>query len=197
MVKRRKKAKAKKTARIYYNEPGMEPLWWTVEVSDATRPVKAESTLADALKGVPGCTIGCHLSNTVKRNSSRFPHPVILAAVTKNAMLVVDRFKKGEPCHAWRYVHHMGKLVDLNDTDKTKRVIKAMPKLAERELTFHPPHKRYARPQSEGVRPRGNLPGNVGNVVGPKSPRVVKGALQRAVKAGLIAAPVARALRAA
>lgn len=185
----RKKAKARKTARIYYNEPGMPPMYWTPKVTDAKKSVQIGSTLADALRGVPGCTVGCHISNTTTRNADKFPHAVLLVAVTKNSMLIVDQFKNGEAFHAWRYVHRMGKLVDLNDTDKTKRVIRAMPRLAERMFTLYAPYKNP--PRTVG----GNTGGNIGNVVGPKSPRVVKGALRRAVKAGLVSAPIADALQ--
>lgn len=68
----------------------------------------------------------------------------------------------------------------------------ARQQLAERSFTFYAPYKGASRPDG---RPRGNIEGNVGNVIGPKSPRVVKGALRRAVKAGLIASPIADALQ--
>lgn len=187
----RRKAKAKKTTRIYYNEPGMPPLFWRVNVTDARKSVQIDSSLKDALMGTPGSTVGCHLSLCATRNKLKFPHPVIMVAVTKTAALLIDQLKDGQPYHAWRYVHRCGALVDLNDTDKTKRVIKKMPRLAERSLTFYAPYKNPPRADGHAA---GKTAGNIGNVVGPKSPRLARGALRRAVKAGLVSAPIAEAL---
>ena len=186
-----KRAKKKQTARIYYTEPGSTaPLYWTVNVTDAKVPVKINGTLKDALQGAPGSTVGCHLSLCAKRNKEKFPHPFFLAAFTGSRALVVDQVKNGKPYHAVRYIHDYGSLVELNDTDKKKSVIRAMPQLAEREFTLSVPWRQKSRPQSVVVRPRGNRPDGVGN----KKPYVSRGALKRAVAAGFISTPVAKAI---
>lgn len=180
MSKRRKQ-----TARIYYNEPGKAPLWWTVRVTDAKKSVEIDSTLADALAGRAGSTVGCHLSNCSVRNAAAFPHAILLATFTRGVALMVDQVKNGQPSHAIRYYHKYAHLVDLNDTDKNKETIKANPELAERKLTLQKPWKSttHGAPGAHG-----------GAVAGKRRMRVPSGSMGRAVRAGLISKPVAEAL---
>lgn len=181
------RAKAKKYARIYYSEPGKKPLFWRVRIHDAKQPVKISSTLLDALKGVPGSTVGCHLSNCAVRNSSAFPHPVLMASFTKTAALIVTTIKDGAPKEAVRYRHSCAALVRLNDTDKAKIAIRKNPKLANRSITLSAP----SRPESRAGEGR-----VMGTKTGARQSIINTGALGRAVDAGLVSRPIAKALAA-
>lgn len=183
MGKAAKQAKLRKTVRIYYGTDAV-PLYWTVPVSDAKRAVKINGTLADALKGTPGQTIGCHLSNCAmsQRNKEAFGHPVFYAAFTKRSAFIIDKWRNGAPAHAIRYHHWYGKLVDLNDTEANKQTILKNPQLAEREFVLQKPKKRLHR---AGTTPHGKL-------TGERRAVVPLGALARAKKAKLITADLER-----
>lgn len=174
------------TARIYYNEPGMPPLWWKVKVTDARKSIKVNGSLADALQGKPGVTVGCHLSLCTQRNKSQFPHPVIIASFTRGVALIVDQVKNGQPFHAIRYYHKYAHIVDLNDNGKIKELVKEHPELAEREFLLQKPWKSTTHGAHGG-----------GATTGKKRMRVPSGSLGRAVNAGLITKPVAEALKSA
>ena len=189
-MRKQRKARRKKTHRIYYNEPGKTPLWWDVNVTDAAKSVKLKSTLADALAGKAGSTVGCHLSVCAQRNKDVFPHPVIMAAFTRSVCHIIDQVKNGKPFHAWRYFHKYGNLVDLNDKDKRKAKIKARPELVEREITLDKPWRNPPRPLAVKQRSEGNKAAEHR----PKRSKVPYGALARAVKAGLVDKPIATAL---
>lgn len=183
MVKTARRRRPRKTARIYYGVGADgEHLYWTVKVTDAKKTVHIDSTVADALAGKPGTTIGCHLSKCAKRNSAAFPHDVKLASFTKASCLIVDKIKNGKPDHAWRYSHLMGPLVDLNDRDKNKGYVKAHPEMVERAITLYHPYKNPARP---GDRVGGQKDRPLSDPTSKRSV-VPKGALARAKAAGLI-----------
>lgn len=177
----RPRRKARKTARIYYGRDGEsgEPLYWTVAVTDAKKTVHIDSTVADALAGKPGITIGCHLSKCAKRNAAAFPHDVKLASFTKGSCLIIDKIKGGEPAHAWRYIHQMGKLVELNDTDKDKRYVKTHPEMVQRKIALYRPYQyetsNRGQTSSSGIRH-----------AGIKKSLIPRGALARARATGLI-----------
>src|SRR5665213_2391650 len=94
-----------RTARIYYGEKPMT-LYWTVKVRDATRSSRINGTLAEALVGEPGRTLGCHLSVTAQDHPEAFPHPVLLVSITRSRALVVEKITKGKPSHAVKYAHN-------------------------------------------------------------------------------------------
>ena len=76
-----------------------------------------------------------------------------------------------------RYRHSYGRIVDLNDTDISKTYIAKHPELAERTFNLRPPPKRgvyvpHAQQHRQGT--------------GEKTAVVPRGALARAVKAGLV-----------
>jgi hypothetical protein len=54
----------RKTTRLYYglNKDTGDRLYWTMKVRNATKSVTLNGTVLDAMKGVPGLSIGCHLS---------------------------------------------------------------------------------------------------------------------------------------
>ena len=193
------KSKPRPTTRVQYGT-GKVPLYWTVNVTDAKKDVTIDGTLMDALLGTPGETIGCHLSNCAKANADRFPHPFIVAGFTKSTCIVITKITGGAPSHGKRYVHSYGTLVDLNDTDKTRRMVQATPKLAERQFILRAPAgtarkgARHARtvPRDERKQRGWNEKGT-----GEKRPAVPRGALARARKAGLVTADLANALNSA
>ncbi len=181
MATKRRPRKARKTARIYYGMSADGPLYWVVKVTDAKETVHIKSTIADALLGKPGTTIGCHLSQCAKRNAAAFPHAVKLASFTKASCLIIDQIKNGRPIHAWRYFHLLGPLVDLNDKDKLKRRIKANPALVERTIALYHPYQYETSDRkitSKGTKyPKGDY---------SKVSKVPKGAMARAINANLI-----------
>jgi hypothetical protein len=182
-----------KRARIYYgrDEEG-EPLFWTVKVRDGKRKVNMNGSLADAMAGAAGTTIGCHLSVCCQRNAAEFEkqagHACKMASFTSNTALIVTKIKNGQPVEAVRYAHSYGQLVALNDTDPKKNYLKKTPDLVEREFTLKPPQKRA-------------VPGahNSKNVsaerAGSKRQMVPRGALKRAVDAGLVNPGLMAAIR--
>ena len=180
MTSKRTRGRPKKTTRIYYgrDEDG-EPLFWTVPVIDAKKSVKINGTLAHAMAGVAGHTIGCHLSKCCKANAAAFPHPVKYPAFTQTRAIIVTEVKNGRPSKAIRYSHSYGELVHLNDTDKQKRYLRDHPEIAERSFTLSPPRKDVARPQKVKPRPRGVY-------TDEKRAIVPRGALRRAVEAGFV-----------
>lgn len=186
-MNKRKKAhgRPKHTARIYYgaNPASAEALYWPVRVKHATKGVQINGSVIDALKGARGTVIGCHLSQCAMRNADHFPHPCKFAAFTRTTALIVTKIKGGKPVEAVLYNHGYSRLVDLNDTDISKKYVHDHPELADRKFTLRPPQKtRKANP------PRGTQEHRNGD--GTKSAVVPKGALRRAVQAGLVSAGV-------
>jgi len=104
---------------MYFGPPGHETdTYWTVEVSDAKRPIQINGTVGHALRAYAGVTIGCALSNTAidKANAALIGHPVYLAEVTPRTAYLVDRLgKDGQPVHAIRYSHSYRNITDMND----------------------------------------------------------------------------------
>jgi hypothetical protein len=183
----RNKSKPRKTMRIQYGT-GEVPLYWTVKVTDAKQDVIIDGTLWHAITGTPGHTIGCHLSNCAKDNKHRFPHPFLVASFTKATCAIATKVTNGAPSHAVRYMHSYGKLVDLNDTDKTRQTIKNNPEMAERSFVLRAP---------KGLRRKGGRKPEIrptGKHTGTSTHFVPRGALSRARKAGLVTADLANAL---
>lgn len=179
--RKRGRGRPSMTVRIYYGvDAAGDHLYWTVPVRDAQFEVSIDGSLADAMAGKPGTTIGCHLSITAMRNADAFAHPVKLASFTKTAAVIISRIDKGKPSEAVRYKHSYGRLVDLNDKDASKTYIKMHPGLAERSFVLRPPTKGKSKPGTHNH--------------GDRKPRhqrqflVPYGAMKRAQDAGLITA---------
>lgn len=182
-----KKLRANK-AKIYYGPPGDEDLFWSVKVRESSKGVRLNGSIADAMAGEPGLTIGCHLSNCAQRNSKAFPHPALMASFTKTTALIVTKIKNGVPVEAVRYYHPYGYLVDLNDTDKTKKYLKEHPELAEKSFYLRPSisyKKKGSQPTGRATGPR----------TGAKRAYAPRGAVRRALKAGLLNEGVAGAIK--
>jgi hypothetical protein len=189
MAEAQKKRKRRtRTRRIYFGPEGHETsMYWTVRVTDAVAPVTINGTAAAAIRAHRGMTIGCALSVTGVENAAQFGHPVYLIAVTKSTLLAVDqRRQDGSPSHAIVYGHSYNKIVELNDDGKLKNAVKVDPTLMERPFHLKPPRKRPGYRSAPGERDRSNR--------APGKPYVPRGALQRAVRAGLVAKSVAQQL---
>lgn len=130
----------RKTTRLYYglNAETGERLYWTLKVRNAVKPVTLNGTVEDAMKGKPGLSIGCHLSQTAYANRSAFSHPALYISFTKAVVLVVTKVSKGSPTECVRYRHSYSKYVDLNDKDPSKTVVKEHPELFNRAFTLGP-----------------------------------------------------------
>lgn len=170
---------ARKTTRLYY---GLHPetgkrLYWTMKVTNATKPVAMKGSVEQAMAGGAGVSIGCHLSNTAKANKAAFPHPVIYISFTKSVALAITKITNGAPSHCVRYRHNYGHYVDLNDTDPSKATVKAHPELFNRRFTLG------AYKESEGHwRPEYGR-----RETGRRSKlQMVRGELRRMKKAGLV-----------
>lgn len=178
-----KKRRKRLTVRIYYgvNKYNVkEHFYWTVPATLAKKDVVMRGTMADALAGEPGLTIGCHLSNVAKNNRNAFPHNFLMAAFIKSRAAVVDKVAGGKPAHCWLYEHSAGDWVDLNDEDKSKNIVKLHPELEGKEFVLRAPRKRA--PGSGGGNKTALQPKRGAN----EAFRLARGALGRAEKAGLI-----------
>lgn len=187
MSKKPKKSKYRRTKRIYCGPPGHErEKWWDVEIAPATKAVAINGNVLDALRAHLGVTVGCALSRVAKSNANAFGHPVYLVSVTKSMLLAVDKLnRQGHPCHAVQYAHSYGHITDKNDTGTLKRMVKDDPKIIERSFNLRLP-RNPRKPEGKTAHSTKNL---------GKTDRtrafVHRGALQRAVKAGLIGDHVA------
>jgi hypothetical protein len=173
-----------------------EPLYWRVELEDATQPVTISGTLVDAIKGQPGATFGCHLSYCSQRNKDAFPHPCLMAAFTKGYAYVVTEIREGQPSKAVRYAHSYGALVELNDRDASKKLVKAKPEMAERPFILRVPsatkvlgHTRAVKPDSKPKEAKKERKDDTKRVIVPR------GAFKRAMDAGLANSGLAVAVK--
>jgi hypothetical protein len=180
---KRTKVKKRATVRIYYgvNKYNVKDcFYWTVPVTLAKQDVIMRGTMADALSGEPGVTIGCHLSNVALTSRRIFPHAVILPVFTKSRAVIVDKIAGGKPAHCWLYEHSAGHWVDLNDEDSSKEIVKLHPELEGKEFVLHAPRKRAAG--SGGGGKTALQPARGSN----EAFKLARGALGRAEKAGLL-----------
>jgi len=181
--------KRQQRVKVYFGPDGNPNLFWNIKVKNATKDVNISGKMIHALNGASGLTVGCHLSNAVAdaENRDAFGHDVKLVVVTKTRMVAVTRITGGLPSEGILYHHKLGKFVDLNDTKKSKAFIKNNPDFFEREFAFLAPRKRP--PEKKGGHGRA-APGTEKS----RSAVIPNGAMRRAVKAGLIAKPVAEQL---
>lgn len=126
---------------IYYDDKAQ--LCWIVPYKDAKGNVEIDGSLLDAIMGNPGKTIGCHLSNCAMSNKRQFPHPCYYASFVRSVAYIVDKIDPatGEALHCVRYEHRLSHLLDLNDTDKGKELVKKHPEIAVRSFTLYKPYK--------------------------------------------------------
>lgn len=130
----------RKTVRLYtgLDETTGEPLYITLKVRNAVKPVTLNGTVEDAMRGKPGLSIGCHLSETAKANKDAFGFRVYYVSFTKSVALAITKIRNGQFSECVRYKHNYGKFVDLNDKDPSKAFVKAHPKLFNRQFTLLP-----------------------------------------------------------
>jgi len=132
-----------RTRRFYYGPQGQEKtMWWDLRWSPATENVTINGKLMHALKGMPGMSVGCVMSNVAfdKSNQPAFPHTVYMAQFLKSIALIVDEIKNGSPSHCVVYAHSYGDIVDLNDVGELKKLAKDNPALVERDFTLRAYH---------------------------------------------------------
>jgi hypothetical protein len=179
------RGRPKNFARIHYgaNPASGEPLYWRVRVRDAKELVRVNGRVIDAIKGVPGNTIGCHLSHCVMDNERAFSHPVKLASFTRSVAYIINKIKGGRPVEAFRYTHACSDLVDLNDTDVSKRYVREHPEIAGRSFVLRPPVKRGQRRKSARTHGEAAERQSRPRIKTTAPPR---GALARAAMAGLV-----------
>lgn len=179
-----------RTRRVYYGPDDNEhSLYWDVEVRDATRTVRVNGELSHALRAHKGVTIGCAISITAQENPDAFPHKVLLASVTKRTMIVIDKLqsrKKGPPIVTGvLYYHAYPELTEMNDDGTLKKLVQERPDLIARQLTFTPPpDQSKSRGKHTGLNPEKK----------PKRPYIPRGALGRAVRAGIVKPGFAEAI---
>jgi hypothetical protein len=169
---------ARKTTRLYYGlhpETG-KPLYWTLKVKNAKKRIAIDGTIEHAMRGKPGLSIGCHLSNVAKANKSLFPHPALYISFTQSVCLVVTKITNGSPSECVRYRHAYGHYVNLNDTNPSKRIIKANPELFKREFILQP-YKHYPFHWKEEYGRR---------ETGARTHKMARGELARMRAAGLV-----------
>jgi hypothetical protein len=178
---------ARKTTRLYYgmSKTTGKPLYWTMKVKNATKPVRFNSTVEDAMSGHAGLSIGCHLSNAAMNSKEAFGFHVEYVSFTKSGALAITKIVNGQPSHCVRYRHNYSTYVDLNDKDPSKRVIKEHPELFARQFTLYPyktydPHWKpeYGRKET-----------------GKRKFAAMTGELKRMVNAGLVMIPVSEIAR--
>jgi hypothetical protein len=195
MTKTQKLAKKRSNyGYIYYGPPGNTEMKWKVKLENGKVDVNVDGHVFHALRTSAGSTFGCHLANCIMsaENRRRFGHPVLIASVNKQTLIIITKFTPNNPNYdavGVLYHHRHGQFVDLNDTKEAKKRLKEDPDYFEREFTFLAPRRHTSNPT--GGHRATYAP------VGEGSLRALapRGALQRAVKAGIVAAPVARAMR--
>jgi hypothetical protein len=189
--KKRRKHYRGRRQRIYYGRDKVtkKRLYHSVYVTPAKEPVRIKGSLLHALLGTPGETLGCHLSNCGWDNRSAFPHDVVyLPSFTRSTCLVADEIRDGKLYHAFLYEHDYAELVDLNDKDKGKVYIQEHPELVEREFILRVPQKRKPSKKVSGEHhdPTDPIP--------EKAHKIPRGALRRAVAAGMLPPGIEQAL---
>jgi len=162
--------------------------WNKVRFSDGRQhlqvPISMSGKFLDTTK--KGSTYECVLANGTmewaKANPELLPHEFIYVYVTRSALYVVDKKKDGQPSHSYRYMHGFSTMTKTFDTI-TKAQFKKRFEGKGFILTLKPGRK-YRQGES---RVGGNGKG------GTRSHKVSRGALARAVAAGLIPSVAAAA----
>jgi len=185
----------KKIVRVYLGEmkDGGTPPSYRVRVRYAKRDVRINGTINQAIKGRPGVTIGCHLSYTTWENAEAFSHPIlILPAFTKSRCVIITKWLKDDPkadALGIVYQHDYGDLVELNDKDFKKIYVKEHPEWVEREFVLH------SLPEGSHKRKDGKRSVPHGVDDGSKRAYVPRGAMKRALDAGLIIPAIAELMK--
>lgn len=184
--------KKRETVLIYYGpDDNIKSRSWRCDISDGKEVVRVPGSLIDCLRGTPGVTIGCHLSEVWWSNKHAFPHPVDQKPfVTNSQAYVITHFykkphKNGAVAHCVRYRHFHSDMVDLNDTDHGKVKVRTFPNLAERDFVLHPPRPRGPKMKSKN-------PGGGKGIKGiVRDYPAAKGALRRAIQSGAVTSGLA------
>jgi hypothetical protein len=94
--------------------------------------------------------------------------------------------KNGIPIHAVRYAHSYGHIIDKNDDKTLKKMVEEKPDIMERSFTLRVPKPTRV----------GNTHNTIPTRSNKASPRTIthRGALARAIKAGLLSTEAAEQL---
>lgn len=155
--------------------------YWKVQYSDGVDKILVDilmstMTLTKNKRGFPfECVIAHGIEDYAKAHPECFPHPVLFAYVTKTAVYIVDRFKNGQPFHAWRYAHTFARMVNAFDRMTKEKFVERYNGTGF-TLALSPGRKSRAGESHVG----GNGEG------GSRSHKISRGAMERAQAAGLI-----------
>jgi hypothetical protein len=191
---RRATAKRKRTARLYTD--AKKGHYWKVPFDDAKVAIETIIQFSKALvcKAKQGICYECVLARGIQdfadANPDAFPHEVHHVYVTRTAIYIVDKFAKdrgGAPSHAIRYIHSFSNLTHSFD-----KISKA--KFLEQYNGFG--LHLLLRPAKKGGR---NPNRDRSSDVGRKRPGIQgsRGAMNRAIEAGIINLTAATSKRAA
>lgn len=196
----------KNRSRITLGIPGSKTaLSWLVPTKRAKKPVAINGDISHALQGAAGVSVGCALSNCVLSNKDAFPHPVIFAAVYKSKVFIVSKLdSNGHPKECIEYDHRYGHITDANDARTLKKMVKEQPELMARPFTLRVPLNRTVEKRKWADRPEEvkrkikaneKANGTSGTSKARGAAVAERGALRRAVRAGLVAPGVAAHLQ--
>lgn len=175
--------------RVYIGPPGNERMVWIdVRCRKATEGTTINGALVHCLKARAGVDVGCAISlmGADPANADAFPAKPLMVAVHKTVCVVITKMRGANRADGFIYSHRLGSIVDANDEKTLKKAARENPEMMERPFQLLPyqtttPHKRRG---TSGVDSNKN----------PKPPQtyVPRGALRRAVKAGIISREVAK-----
>ncbi len=154
-----------------------------VKVRDAKSPVVISRTMADVMAGAEGLSVTC--ANAVcalRQDGETIGHPVYMAEFTDNRAYLVDRLdRRGAPSSCVRYAHNEGKFQKQFDT-KRKGMLAKMSGI-EKHVVLSPPPATI--PKGLGTSPYRGHSGTPGATRERKRQVLAKGAIARALRAGI------------
>lgn len=174
----------KKKARVRYHRLYTDVVanrYWKVAFDDGVEHIDIEilmtkDSLAKNRRGVPfECVLATGTEEFAKANPKAFPHPVLNAYVTRSAIYLIDKYKDGQPYHAYRYMHGFTKWTQTFDSMTKEEFAKKYDGVGF-VYSIHPGRK-FRQGES-------NIGGNGSG--GSRSHKVGRGALERAKAAGLV-----------
>jgi hypothetical protein len=163
-----------KLTRLNLCGAGARSVW----LRNATSDVILKGEIDHFRNGMAGLTFSCGFSNMWKdpNNSSRIQHHVEFADVIKTRAYVVTGEYEGI-LTVIAYAHNHGNLVDMNDERFTATIMQNHPERLEQEFLFRaiiPAKRKITKPPIKKVN------------IGIRKPFNPRGALLRAMKAGLM-----------
>lgn len=192
-TKPKPKSKSKRHNRHYFLLPvGGQKIRIGVKCRDAKTSVLLHRKVEDVLRGTQGLAISCGNAQTALRECDQFPHAVHFTSFTDTRAYIVDRLDaRGVPASCIKYAHNQGDFQKQFDT-KSKRTLAKMSGV-EKTFILSPPPEPTA--PGEGTSPRRDHSGTPGWTRQKRN--VLRGDLARAIRAGVIDKPEAKAKKSA